>query len=112
MTTEGQHLLMDLWYDKDIDPIADKICELVKENFKVVEMTGHEFEPQGRTVVYILSESHFTIHTYPEHNYLSLDIYICNKDYDLAGFADKILEVATPIDYNAALDKRGVREAR
>lgn len=112
MTTEGQHLLMDLWYDKEIDQTVLDICELVRNNFKVVETASHQFTPQGETVVYILSESHFTIHTYPEHNYVSLDIYICNPTYDLAGFAEKIINLATPLDYNAALDKRGVRETR
>lgn len=113
MTTEGQHLLMDIWYGStNVESVADNIAKLVDENFNVVNRSGHQFSPQGRTMVYILSESHFTIHTYPEHNYLSLDIYICNPNYDLAGFADKILEVATPEHYNAALDKRGVRETR
>lgn len=110
MTTEGQHLLMDIWYDQEIESIVDKIAKLVDENFKVVQKAEHTFFPQGRTIVYILSESHFTAHTYPEHQYVSLDIYICNMGYDLAGFAEKILEIATPKDYNAALDKRGIRE--
>lgn len=109
MYTRGQHLLMDIWYDQDIDTIVGDVCELVRNNFKVVETAVHDFEPQGRTLVYILSESHFTIHTYPEHNYISLDIYICNPEYDLAAIADKIIELAKPVDYNAALDSRGVR---
>lgn len=113
MTTAGQHLLLDLWYDSiDMDTVVADICELVRNNFKVVETACHRFEPQGMTMVYILSESHFTIHTYPEHNYLSLDIYICNPEFDLAGVAEKILALAPTIDYNAALDKRGIREAR
>jgi S-adenosylmethionine decarboxylase len=111
MNTKGQHLLMDIWYDQDIAPIVVDICEVVRNNFKVVETAHHQFEPQGETIVYILSESHFTIHTYPEHNYVSLDIYICNPDYNLAEVADKILEIAPAIDYNAALDSRGVKNS-
>lgn len=109
MTTEGQHLLMDIWYDQEVEPIVDQLCNLVNENFKVVGSAAHTFEPQGRTIVYILSESHFTVHTYPEHKYISLDVYICNPAYDLAGFAEKVINLASPIDYNAALDKRGIR---
>lgn len=110
MHTQGQHLLMDIWYDQDIDQIVGDITELVRNNFKVVETACHRFEPQGMTLVYILSESHFTIHTYPENNYLSLDIYICNPEYDLGSIAEKIVALATPVHYNAALDKRGIRE--
>jgi S-adenosylmethionine/arginine decarboxylase-like enzyme len=46
----------------------------------------HLFTPHGETSVFILSESHFSIHTYPEHNYLSMDLYICNPDANLEKF--------------------------
>ena len=111
MNTRGQHLLLDVWYDQDIDTVVGDICELVRNTFNVVETAVHRFEPQGMTLVYILSESHFTIHTYPEHNYLSMDLYICNPEYDLAGFGDTLVNLVKPVHYNAALDVRGVREA-
>ena len=30
--------------------------------------------------VYLLAESHFAIHTYPERNYLSVDVYTCGSE--------------------------------
>jgi len=31
------------------------------------------------TALYLLSESHLSIHTYPEHNFIALDIYTCGN---------------------------------
>lgn len=91
MNVESKHLIMDIWFDEEVEPVVDKICNIVDENFTVVHKTGHLFSPQGRTIVFILSESHFTIHTYPEHNYITLDIYICNPNYDLKRVRNLIL---------------------
>lgn len=36
-----------------------------------------KFEPQGVTLLYLLSESHVSIHTWPESNACALDFYHC-----------------------------------
>ncbi len=38
----------------------------------------HDFTPEGFTAVVCLSESHLSIHTWPEHNKVNLDIYLSN----------------------------------
>lgn len=43
----------------------------------VLSTNAHSFEPQGVTVVSLLSESHMTIHTWPENNYAAVDIFTC-----------------------------------
>lgn len=40
----------------------------------------HNFSPQGFTAVLCLSESHISIHTWPEHNLVNLDIYLSNHE--------------------------------
>lgn len=45
--------------------------------FKVVERVAHQFEPHGITFVYILSESHLVIHTWPEFNKIHIDLLTC-----------------------------------
>lgn len=94
MQTGGQHLLLDLWLDEDIrDEGMDRLFEMIRTRFTVVQEARHEFTPFGLTAVFILSESHFTVHTYPEHRYLSLDLYICNFDEDLTEFADRLRSI-------------------
>ena len=39
----------------------------------------HKFPVQGVTGVILLAESHIAIHTWPEHDYISIDIFTCGK---------------------------------
>ena len=56
------------------------ICS--KYEFTVLSKTQHVFLPQGLTVLYMLSESHISIHTFPEKRYLAFDIYTCREYED------------------------------
>ncbi|MCX8191942.1 MAG: adenosylmethionine decarboxylase, partial [Nitrososphaerales archaeon] len=40
----------------------------------------YQFEPYGVSAVYLLSESHLSIHTWPEYGYIALDIFTCGDD--------------------------------
>lgn len=91
MQTQGQHLLLDLWLAEEIESAKiESLYELVRARFSVVSETVKEFEPFGTTTVFILSESHFTLHTYPEHAYMSVDLYVCNFGIDLSAFAEEV----------------------
>ena len=43
----------------------------------VVGQMFKKFEPQGCTILYLLSESHISIHTWPEHRSCTIDFYHC-----------------------------------
>lgn len=38
--------------------------------------------PGGITGLYLLSESHLSVHTFPEHGYLALNLYSCGPRPD------------------------------
>ena len=85
----GTHLIVNLYDIPDTDllsylwrcrPILDNIVD--KLNLTVVNQAGHQFEPIGYTFAYVLSESHLTIHTYPEYNSCYIDIFCCNPTFD------------------------------
>ena len=42
----------------------------------------HKFEPIGFSILYLLSESHLSVHTFPEKNHISFDIYTCRQYKD------------------------------
>ena len=42
-------------------------------------MVSHKFEPQGVTAVALLSESHISIHSWPEHGYAAVDAFTCGE---------------------------------
>ncbi|MFT5601611.1 MAG: S-adenosylmethionine decarboxylase [Flavobacteriales bacterium] len=51
---------------------------LLKESgFTILGFIDHHFEPQGYTSIWLLSESHLAIHTYPEHNKSYVELTSC-----------------------------------
>ena len=60
-------------------PLLDRIVREL--DLHVVAQTGHLFEPCGYSYAYVLSESHFTIHTYPEHRSFYMDIFCCSSSF-------------------------------
>jgi S-adenosylmethionine decarboxylase len=57
----------------------------------VLRSCSHVFEPQGLTTVLILSESHVSLHTWPEHEYAAVDIFCCGDGPEPAAKAHKFL---------------------
>ncbi|HMO82378.1 MAG TPA: adenosylmethionine decarboxylase [Pyrinomonadaceae bacterium] len=70
----SRSLLSDKAKLKEI--IADALAE---ERFNILSIVGHKFstEGEGVTLLVLLAESHASIHTYPEFNFASLDVYSC-----------------------------------
>ena len=108
MQTDSAHLILDIWMSEPwSDSWVPKIEEIVEREFTVVERSRHTFDPQGETIAFILSESHFTLHSYPEENYISFDIYICKPNYNFVNLVGE-LEKHIPIDkINNRTVKRG-----
>ena len=47
--------------------------------FHVLEVVEHHFEPFGYTKLYLLGESHFAIHTFPEEQKTYIELSSCNE---------------------------------
>jgi S-adenosylmethionine decarboxylase len=83
METMGRHVIAELWeceFDKlnDVNFIERTFVEAaLKSGAEVREVAFHKFAPQGVSGVVIISESHLTIHSFPEHGYASIDVYTC-----------------------------------
>ncbi len=61
-----------------VDEIAKSMSKLIA-HYKFTELGSfyHQFDI-GLTGVIALAESHITFHTWPEHRYVSLNVYVCN----------------------------------
>lgn len=49
---------------------------------EVRECVFHKFSPQGVSGVVVISESHLTIHTWPECGYAAVDVFTCGEKVD------------------------------
>jgi S-adenosylmethionine decarboxylase proenzyme len=81
----GTHLLVEFCDCRNAALLDDveQIEELIRKglkvaNFTLVELFSHKFFPIGVTSVAIISESHVSIHTYPETGHASIDIFHCS----------------------------------
>lgn len=79
----ARHLTLD-YYDCDTEILLDseKLESILIESAKaiwatIVSSNFNNFEPQGVSWVVVLSESHFTIHTWPEYGYAAVDMFAC-----------------------------------
>lgn len=50
---------------------------LVASGFHIESFTEKHFSPQGYTALWLLSESHFAIHTFPEENKTYIELSSC-----------------------------------
>jgi len=85
----GRHVLIEL---RGVDPaLLDNATEIErilsesaeKGNVTVEGKLSHNFDPQGVSVILLLSESHISIHTWPEINFAAIDIFTCGGKPEL-----------------------------
>lgn len=80
----GIHLIADFWYGKNIENSKEIKRILITAAKKAknipLEVYIHKFSPQGITAVILLAESHIAIHSWPEINYLAIDIFTCGRE--------------------------------
>ena len=105
----GKHLIADVInitkYEllntlDGIKPLMEKIINELK--LTVVGQIHHQFEPVGATCLYLLSESHLSIHTYPEMRCCTIDLYCCNDRINLEDALEIIYEY---FDRNSIITK-------
>ncbi|MCA6222261.1 adenosylmethionine decarboxylase [Photorhabdus sp. UCH-936] len=87
MDDRGFHNIWDIvLHDNEILSDANTLntffLEAIKKaGFRIIGHIYHKFadEGEGVTGLFLLSESHLSFHTYPETNYISIDVYTCGK---------------------------------
>jgi S-adenosylmethionine decarboxylase len=57
----------------------------------VLEYSGEKAEDWGVTGFVIIAESHISVHTFPDHGYVWVDIFSC-KAFEADGAVDRIVE--------------------
>jgi S-adenosylmethionine decarboxylase len=81
----GDHYLLNLYgcdYDYlNNDVYLKDLLEIAAQSSgaTIVQTISKKFEPQGVTAICLLSESHISIHTWPEKGEAAVDIFTCGK---------------------------------
>ena len=95
---DGIHLLGE-WYDCPSDTPAFTRADALRalcldataaSGLTVVGDAFHQFSPQGVTGTVLLAESHLAIHTWPEHGFVTVDVYVCNLATDNTAKAEQL----------------------
>ncbi len=85
MQSLGRHLIVEL-FDctpealNDLGAVKTMLLEAARRaQATIVGSTFHRFSPFGLSGVVVISESHLSIHTWPEHRYAAVDIFSCGE---------------------------------
>lgn len=113
--TAGKHVICDMYGvrrdRKDLSETAYLLEACIEASTMsgnvVLDYVEHRFEPQGASVVLLLAESHLSVHTYPEHGYVSADIYSCGGNSEPEKGVEYLISVFKPERYNTVTLQRG-----
>ena len=69
------------WIDETNPETLKSIFDpmLKSAGFGVLNFMEHHFSPQGYTGLWLISESHFAIHTFPEEGKTYIQLSSCNR---------------------------------
>ena len=110
--SSGKHMICDIKDIRNVDlldnclymkKILENMC--VKYNFEILNKVEHKFEPYGFTLLFLLSESHISVHPFPEKNYFSFDIYTCREYKDNSVYEDIYNYLITFFDASSSSTK-------
>jgi spermidine synthase len=116
MTAEftGWHVLAEFGgVDADLCDDLERLESALRESLiaagvTICDVVHKKFEPQGVTVLALLSESHASIHTYPESGDIFVDVFTCGSIGAGASKAVELLRDAlAPKDVRMQVIRRG-----
>ncbi|MBI2166327.1 MAG: adenosylmethionine decarboxylase [Chloroflexi bacterium] len=98
MNALGTHLLLELkgcnrQLLDDLPYIQESLLRAAEvAGVRVLGHTFHKFSPHGVTGIVAIAESHISIHTWPEFEYASVDIFTCGDHLHPMEAAQSIIQ--------------------
>ncbi|UCG02229.1 MAG: adenosylmethionine decarboxylase [Candidatus Heimdallarchaeota archaeon] len=86
---------------KEPEPLTNVLKQgIEKSQLHMEEIFVKEYSPHGLSIIAILVESHCHLHTWPEWDYLSLDIFVCEASEKAEKLFQYLLKEINPMDYH------------
>ena len=110
----GRHLLVELYACAPkllnrTDLLKQALVEAANAaGATVVESVFHRFSPQGLSGVVVITESHITVHTWPEHAYAAVDIFTCGDFEKAEKIKNSLVERFAAKESRTKTIKRGI----
>ena len=108
----GRHLIAQ-YYDCDHAALSDvaQLSAAMKQatlasGARLLGTADYTFEGNGYTMVLLLSESHASIHTYPEYNACFVDLFTCGQKCSAAKFDAALRDYLKPKRVDSRLQER------
>jgi len=106
------HLIVDFIAPRNFIDDPDEIEKVLFEAAKAANNTPlktaiYKFPVQGVTGVILLAESHISIHTWPEFDYVSIDIFTCGKKTKPRNALEYLKDKFSPREVKVREIKRG-----
>lgn len=111
---KGEHVYSDIYNIDDKYIYNDEfLFKLISDGIKKsgAECCGtliKSFKPYGFTAVFILNESHASIHTYPENNSMFVDIFTCGTSCKPKKCLDFLIENLGDVEHKTKIMNRGL----
>ena len=114
---QGRHVLAD-FYDcaaklDDAAVVEQGLrAAVTAAGATLLDIRLHHFGPgHGVTGIAILAESHISIHTWPEHRYVALDLFMCGAANDVDAGLAAIAQILLPDSTKRWDHRRGYNAA-
>ncbi|MER3495729.1 MAG: adenosylmethionine decarboxylase [Armatimonadota bacterium] len=110
----GSHLLIEFFgcdhraLEKE-DGVAGAMWDAARASeATIVDQSFHEFKPFGVSGAVIIQESHYTIHTWPEHGYAAIDLFYCGGTVKVQRAVDMLRARFQPERVKFLVVRRGI----
>ncbi len=96
----GTHYLVDYWNCRDLtaeqwESVLRRAID--RAGAELLDFRIEQFEPQGITAFCLLSESHLAVHTWPEKDFVGIDLFTCGTQIQPELAIDVLHESLAPI---------------
>lgn len=115
MELTRQHWLYDLWLADaallcTVEPLCSQLTAALRASgATILDQRVHQFLPHGVTALWLLAESHLSVHTWPEERLACIDLFTCGR-MDAQAVITQIRQQLRPVAERLTRLERGRAE--